>query len=230
MFNCCSSCDINQNIDSVTLRQNLESFRTSKIKIPNISTKLTTQENQYRLKLLNKIIKNTDQNLKIQYNEKLLPNAIDRNLCFSRDKSLFIDSMYPLSCHPTIHQIIFNQGIYTYGLCAIDAIGSAACFECDVTICSKCIDTSKALVISVKKNCLSIKKIAGPDTVYILYPDLNLCNSWANNCCKIMNFFESLDNMIDFIYKNSLQNASLFALTLDEALDCAKKLFTIIKK
>lgn len=171
-----------------------------------IVTRLTDEEAKLRKDIMNYIITNHKPYFpNNNYAKELLNNMVNNDiLSVNNNKGI---SVYPISVMETDKKIIFEDGNYGYALCAIDAIGFHYTFMKPITIESKCKWCNEKIIINVKNGVIDV--VEGGENIVILHTDLENSKNWSCNCCKIMHFFKSKENLEKWKFKNNIQQKTL---------------------
>lgn len=170
---------------------NYRYYKNEQLEINSIDSKLSVEEKKVRRYLMNYVIDNhgpfnlnnlqdiaftLDMNVNTVKN--LIGNLLSTNAMVS-DEEKNINFIYPVSALETDHIVRLSDGRKFYAMCAIDAMGSAFTFKQNVTIKSKCSNTSKEINITIKDGEL---RDYSPVDLHILHVDLNKNTNWSGNC------------------------------------------------
>jgi len=96
-----------------------------------------------------------------------------------------IVSIYPFSLTPTEHQIILENGVKLFAMCAVDALGIPIMFNRNVKIVSKCEECKGKITIEIKNE--EIAWISHPN-IMIWSPGRQIAPA-AETTCPSVNFF-----------------------------------------
>lgn len=117
-------------------------------------------------------------NLKSEYINEAFKLFVDKNIMVV-DENNYINFIYPVSAHPTMHRVKLADNREFHAMCAIDALGWRCTFNQDIDIKSKCYTTGQDINISIRNGKISY--INNPD-LRILHLNLSKYENWASNC------------------------------------------------
>ncbi|CEK32804.1 alkylmercury lyase [[Clostridium] sordellii] len=103
---------------------------------------------------------------------------LDKNIMVI-DEDEYINYIYPVSAHPTMHQVTLADKRTFNAMCAIDALGWRCTFHQDIDINSKCYVTGEDINISIRDG--KISSINNPD-LRVLHLNLDKYANWAASC------------------------------------------------
>jgi hypothetical protein len=129
---------------------------------------------------LNEISNNLLNTLELE--ESYIKQTLDyfeKNNIMVVDEDNYVNFIYPVSAHETMHKVTLQDGRKLNAMCAIDALGAGLTFNQDIAIDSVCNITSKEINIKLKDNKLhSINN----DDLRILHINLDKHENWAASC------------------------------------------------
>lgn len=117
-------------------------------------------------------------NLKGDSINKTLKLFIDKNIMVV-DEDNYINYIYPVSAHPTMHKVTLADKREFNAMCAIDALGWRCTFNQDIDISSRCYVTGKEINISIKDG--KIVSLNNPN-LRVLHLNLAKHANWAASC------------------------------------------------
>ncbi|MCU9807076.1 alkylmercury lyase family protein [Paraclostridium sp. AKS46] len=95
------------------------------------------------------------------------------------DDDGYINFIYPVSAHPTMHRVKLEDKREFNAMCAIDAMGWRCTFNQDIDIKSRCYVTGNEINISIKDG--KVTSLNNPD-LRVLHLNLDKHENWAANC------------------------------------------------
>lgn len=95
------------------------------------------------------------------------------------DEDKYINFIYPVSAHKTMHKVTLADKREFNAMCAIDALGWRCTFNQDIDINSKCYVTGKEINISIKND--KVVYLNNPD-LRVLHLNLDKHENWAASC------------------------------------------------
>lgn len=116
-------------------------------------------------------------NLKKEYIKETLELFIDKNIMVV--DAGYINFIYPVSAHSTMHRVKLADNREFNAMCAIDAMGWRCTFNQDIDIKSRCYVTGNEINISIKDG--KITSLNNPD-LRVLHLNLDKHENWAANC------------------------------------------------
>lgn len=116
--------------------------------------------------------------LKKEYIKETLELFIDKNIMVVDDDG-YINFIYPVSAHSTMHRVKLADNREFNAMCAIDAMGWRCTFNQDIDIKSRCYVTGNDINISIKDG--KITSLNNPD-LRVLHLNLDKHENWAANC------------------------------------------------
>lgn len=117
-------------------------------------------------------------NLKKEYIKETLELFIDKNIMVVDDDG-YINFIYPVSAHPTMHRVKLADNREFNAMCAIDAMGWRCTFNQDIDIKSRCYVTGNEINISIKDG--KVTSLNNPD-LRVLHLNLDKHENWASSC------------------------------------------------
>jgi len=145
----------------------------------------------------------------------------DKNaLAIAEDEKVY--SIYPISAHQTIHQVMLEDGRKLYAMCAIDALGCTYTFGQDTEIHSQCSNSGEDIVIKIKDQKIAE---ASSDEIRILHADLKSSNSWSSCCCGQMLYFKSQKDFDEYAQEHQVCKECTFCLDLEDGFTIGRMLF-----
>lgn len=117
-------------------------------------------------------------NLKKEYIKETLKLFIDKNIMVVDDDG-YINFIYPVSAHTTMHRVKLADNREFNAMCAIDALGWRCTFNQDIDINSKCYVTGKEINISIRDG--KVSSLNNPD-LRVLHLNLEKHENWASSC------------------------------------------------
>lgn len=117
-------------------------------------------------------------NLKKEYIKETLELFIDKNIMVVDDDG-YINFIYPVSAHPTMHRVTLEDKREFNAMCAIDALGWRCTFNQDIDIKSKCYVTGKQINISIRDG--KVSSLNNSD-LRVLHLNLEKHENWASSC------------------------------------------------
>lgn len=117
-------------------------------------------------------------NLEEDYISETLKFFIDKNIMVV-DEENYINFIYPVSAHTTMHKVTLADKRQFNAMCAIDALGWRCTFNQDIDINSRCYTTGKEINISIRDG--KLESINNPD-LRILHINLDKYEDWASSC------------------------------------------------
>ena len=117
-------------------------------------------------------------NLKKEYIQETLKLFINKNIMVVDDAG-YINFIYPISAHPTMHRVRLSDNREFNAMCAIDALGWRCTFNQDIDINSKCCVTGKEINISIRDG--KIISLNNPN-LRVLHLNLKKYENWASSC------------------------------------------------
>lgn len=95
------------------------------------------------------------------------------------DNDNYINFIYPVSAHKTMHKVTLADKREVNAMCAIDALGFRCTFNQDIDVNSMCYITGKEINISIKNG--EIVHLNNPD-IRVLHLNLDKHENWAASC------------------------------------------------
>lgn len=159
----------------------------------NINKYKTLEENQkfIRLKIMDLIIQEKEpvdlelaksyiienSNIEETYINDTLDYFIENNIMVVEENK--VNFIYPVSAHPTMHNVKLSDGRELNAMCAIDALGVCHTFNQDTEINSICSVTGKEINISIEDKKL---KYINNEDLRVLHINLEKYENWAASC------------------------------------------------
>lgn len=163
-------------------------------------------------------------NLKKEYIKETLKLFIDKNIMVVDDDG-YINFIYPVSAHPTMHRVTLEDKREFNAMCAIDAMGWRCTFNQDIDIKSRCYVTGNEINISIKDG--KVTSLNNPD-LRVLHLNLDKHENWAANCWNIMNFFWTKNEFDEWVKENGFENdEDIYCLDINEAMDASYDIFYV---
>ena len=164
-----------------------KNYPAEKLAIDSVASKLTLEENLFRLRLMDYTI-NTGSPFNV--NNAAPPELQDDNVKETAQRLLDknaivmdgngnINFIYPVSALPTHHQVYLQDGRQLNAMCAVDAMGTAFTFGQDVKIESKCSRCGELVYVQIRNGQIVEHS---PEDVHVLHVDLSRTDNWAGSC------------------------------------------------
>lgn len=195
----------------------------------NFDALLTKDEHLLRQALIEKIVKQPKTAPRFQPQYQFL---LDKHVMTTNDQ--YITCLYPFATHKTQFKVELNQHNTVYAMCAIDAIGVHYTLNQPIKIEAQCAQTHTPIHLSVEDG--TIKNRVPSNDIYVLYKNLYRDTPCASTCCPDMLFFVNEAALKTYYQSHIDQHQSIddsteyYALTLDEANQAAKDIFSIRPK
>lgn len=145
-------------------------------------SELSDQEQEARLKLIEKVIEEKRQLTEEEAIEicgkQGLYEELKRKKIFALSDNL-VTFLYPISALPTNHRVKLEDGREFYSMCAVDALGVSAMFHMDSEIRSCCSATGEEIYIKISEDKIIQHS---PEEIYVLHVDLTKESNWAADC------------------------------------------------
>lgn len=116
--------------------------------------------------------------LKREYIKETLELFVKKNIMVVDDEN-YINFIYPVSAHQTMHRVKLADNREFNAMCAIDALGWRCTFNQDIDIRSNCYVTGNEISISIKDG--KITSLNNPN-LRVLHLNLNKHENWASSC------------------------------------------------
>lgn len=151
----------------------------------------------------------------------LLRDLEFRDLISMEGNTRRIQRAYPFTETTTRHRVAL-KGHSLNALCAIDALGVASMYRCDVSIESSCGFCSGAIRIATLAEGQRLRSVSPTDAV--VWYDFAFEGSAATSCCPVIAFFCSEGHLRRWLDGQKPQREGV-CLTMDEALQVGRAIF-----
>ncbi len=129
---------------------------------------------------------------------RVLDELEEKDVLVRRRGTQEIVSIYPLSLTPTEHQIVLDDGMKLFAMCAVDALGMPVMFNRAVKVVSQCERCREEVTVEIKND--EIASVSHPDVM--IWNTSRGTAPAAESCCPLVNFFCCREHLNEWAEEN----------------------------
>lgn len=162
----------------------LPSQPAERLTIDSIASRLTDEENNFRLTLMERTIErggplnveDVGRGGGLHPNAPSLIESLIAKRAVVKDEAGNLNFIYPVSALATNHRVSLEDGRRFSAMCAIDAMGTAFTFEQNVEVESQCSECGERVSVRIEQGELAEVM---PPSIRVLHVDLKRFDNWA---------------------------------------------------
>lgn len=187
-----------------------------------IVLKISAEEEKLREEIMSYIIKEHKAYPIKKEQQKIVESLAERNI-LTINLNNEVESIYPISSRPTNKKVLFDDGRYSYAMCAIDAMGFHYAFNEPITIEGECQKCGEKIKLRLENGLVNV--LVGNEDIHVLHTDLEQKDNWSCCCCNIMHFFNCSENLEQWLAEQGIED-KVFSIDLELANKIAWLLFS----